>query len=278
MMSLLSVDKGKCGRDGICIEVCPIGILKRDGEGFPTVRPGLAQHCIRCGHCVAVCPHAALDNRWNRLESQGELPKFPVLEPQTAMQFLRSRRSIRCYEDKAVSRDLVRELLEVCRYAPSGHNSQGVSYLVVDQREFLREICSRVVDWMRMLVLEAEPLARKLHMPGIIRAFERGQDRILRNAPGLIAAHAPTELRTAQVTTYLALEYAELFATTLGIGTCWAGYTQACAQQYPPLRELLGIADERTVTGMILYGYPKYLYHRLPERNPLQVTWLEGRF
>ncbi|MEA3232935.1 MAG: 4Fe-4S binding protein [Thermodesulfobacteriota bacterium] len=27
-MSLLNVDPGKCNRDGICIEVCPAGIIE----------------------------------------------------------------------------------------------------------------------------------------------------------------------------------------------------------------------------------------------------------
>ena len=76
-------------------------------------------------------------------------------------------------------------------------------------------------------------------MPAIIRAHERGEDRILREAPHLIVAHAPADLIAAPVSTVLSLEYVELYAPALGIGTCWAGYTQICARQFPAFSQFL---------------------------------------
>lgn len=38
-MSLLTVDKEKCERDGICIEICPVSIIEfKDKYAFPTYR------------------------------------------------------------------------------------------------------------------------------------------------------------------------------------------------------------------------------------------------
>jgi nitroreductase len=79
------------------------------------------------------------------------------------------------------------------------------------------------------------------------------------------------------VTTTLALEYLELYASTLELGTCWAGYTQVCAQQFPPLIEFLEIPEDSVVTGMMMLGYPKLGYYRLPERNPLSIKWFEAK-
>lgn len=273
-MDLIRVDVDKCKKDGICVEVCPLGLLDRDKQGGPTVRPGQGQFCLACGHCVAVCPHGALDNIRSPLWAQEDLKQFPVIDAPTAQAFLRSRRSIRRYKEDSVPRETVLQLLNIARYAPSGHNSQGVSYLVVQSRDALQSVCDLVIQWMKHLVSTQPELANSLFMPGIIKSQERGEDRILRKAPVLIVATAAKELRAAQVTSTLALEYIELYATTLGLGTCWAGFAQFCAQQYPPLTDFLGIPKDKIVTGMMMVGYPKFRYHRMPERNPLDVTWL----
>lgn len=272
-MTLIKVDTDKCEKDGVCVEVCPIGILALDEQEGPKVRPGMGRFCIGCGHCVAVCPHEALDNVRNPLAQQSPLPRYPVLDPKTAVTFLRSRRSIRRYTDEPVPREKLLRLLEIARYAPSGHNSQGLSYLIVQERTALKKICSIVVDWMQEMVRNQPELANRLHMPGIIKAHGRGEDRILRGAPQIIVATGEKGLHAAQVTTYLALEYVELYATTLGLGTCWGGFAQVCAQQYPPLSQFLAIPQDRVVTGILMVGYPLHVYYRLPERNPLEVKW-----
>ncbi|MDH4206717.1 MAG: 4Fe-4S binding protein, partial [Desulfobacteraceae bacterium] len=62
-MSLITVDQEKCKRDGICAEVCPVGIIGfKDKDAFPSIIDGGDKLCIRCGHCVAVCPHGAMSH------------------------------------------------------------------------------------------------------------------------------------------------------------------------------------------------------------------------
>jgi nitroreductase/NAD-dependent dihydropyrimidine dehydrogenase PreA subunit len=274
-MDLIRVDKTKCGRDGICVEVCPLGLLSLDQEGMPQMKHAAAGLCIGCGHCVAACPKGALDNTKNPLSQQSEVPQQYSPDPAQAALFLRSRRSIRLYKDKPVPRTAMLQLLDIARFAPSGHNSQGISYLVVEGRENLAAICNIVVEWMREVVRLSPETANQYHMPSIIRAHEKGEDRILRSAPHLIVAHAPAKSLAAPVSTLLSLEYVELFAPSLGIGTCWAGYTQTCARQSPALQRFLKIPADRTITGILMAGYPKYKYHRLPERNPLDAAWFE---
>ena len=46
-MSLIKVDSEKCSRDGICVEVCPLGLLSLDPEGMPEMRPGSARLLYR---------------------------------------------------------------------------------------------------------------------------------------------------------------------------------------------------------------------------------------
>jgi nitroreductase/NAD-dependent dihydropyrimidine dehydrogenase PreA subunit len=274
-MALIKVDETKCEKDGACVRVCPAGILTLQGDGRPAVLRGMAQFCIACGHCVAVCPQGALDNVRAPLAAQQPLERFPVLDPETALHFLRSRRSIRCYKPEPAPRELMEKLLQAARYAPSGHNSQGLSFLVVEKKEHLAAIKDLVVRWMKALVDSGSELAQRFHMPGILRAYERGVDRILRDAPQLIVVTAPKDHAAARVTTFLALEYVELYATTLGLGTCWAGYVNTCAQTAPDLAAFLRIPEDHVITGTMMVGYPDVTYHRLPERNPLDLRWME---
>jgi len=274
-MSLIEVDGEKCSRDGICIEVCPLGLLSPDTEGRPEMSPEAAGRCIGCGHCVAVCPSAALDNRTNPLSNQKAIPEGYSFDPALSELFLRSRRSIRRYRDEPVPREKILKLLDIARFAPSGHNSQGISYLVVEGAENIRRLTRIVIEWMREAVNHSPKVAKSLNMDAVIRAHENGQDRVLRSAPHVIVAHAPVNQARAPVSTMLALEYIELYAPSLGIGTCWAGYAQTCAKRFPPFSQFLKIPAKRKITGILMAGYPRYRYRRLPERNPLDAAWFE---
>jgi nitroreductase/NAD-dependent dihydropyrimidine dehydrogenase PreA subunit len=274
-MSLIKVDTEKCGRDGICIEVCPLNLLSLDPEGWPQMLPAEAAFCIGCGHCVAVCSNGALDNSKNPISKHTPIPADYSPEPAQSALFLRSRRSIRRYEDKPVSRDKIMKLLDIARFAPSAHNSQAISYLVVDGPGNLMRLSQIVVEWMRETVQRSPDLAKRFNMPVVIREEEKNGGRILRRAPHIIVAHAPADMAAAPVSTMLSLEYVELFAPALGLGTCWAGYAMACAQQFPAFSQFLRIPAHSKITGILMAGYPKYRYHRLPARNPLDVAWFE---
>jgi len=168
------------------------------------------------------------------------------------------------------------ELLNIARFAPSGHNTQGISYLIVEGSENLTRLREIVVEWMMGAMKSSPELAAYLNFPALIEAHGKGEDLILRNAPLLIVAHAPKDLLPAQVSTVLSLEYVELFAPALGMGTCWAGIAQRCAQAFPAFSQFLKIPAHRNIMGILMAGYPKYKYRRLPARNPLDVAWFKN--
>jgi nitroreductase/ferredoxin len=269
-VGFLHVDEAKCTRCGACAAVCP-GSSISVGEHGPE-ETGV-RICLACGHCVAACPVEALDNLHAPLARQVPLKDHVLPEPETAARFLRSRRSIRRYKEEQVSREKLLQILDIARFASTGGNSQGLSYLVISDRQRLDKVSSATIDWMEEEIHKGSPVGE--YFSGIVRAArETGKDVILRGAPHLIVALCDKEFPRGQENAHFAFAYAELMAPTLGVGTCWAGLFQGCAiSGYGPLLDILDIPSNKKVAGGLMAGYPQYAYYRLVDRNDLEVLW-----
>ena len=264
----IKVDLAKCTRCGFCSDVCPSGIIRVNENGPTLIAPNA---CIKCGHCVAICPQAALDHSRNSLVSQTEISQFAKLTAEEAERFLRGRRSIRTYKPEKISPETLLRLLNVARMAPSGGNSQGISFLVLSEPVVLKKISATVIEWLeeqiRQEVAWVKPYA------GMAKIYrETGYDVVLRDAPHLVLALAASKNPIGRDNGRYALTYTELFAPALGLGSCWAGFFEMAAfANYPPLLELIGLPEGKAITGALMLGVPKYKYQRLVERNPLAV-------
>jgi nitroreductase/NAD-dependent dihydropyrimidine dehydrogenase PreA subunit len=273
-MALISIDEEKCVRDWFCVNECPARIIEiRDKKESPKPVERAEELCIDCGHCVAVCPHEAIT-----LDDAG--PEFltpiqPGLPPgwEQVDHLLRSRRSIRSYKDRPVEREVLEELIGTARYAPSGHNTQPVHWLVVESRDEVRKLAGIVVQWMEEMIETGAEIADTFHFDLIVEAWAKGTDRVLRDAPHLIVAHAPADLYASQAACTIALAYLELAAYSRGLGACWAGYFRAAAAVYEPLRETLALPEGHATFGAMMIGLAKYKYQRIPPRKNPPIEW-----
>ncbi len=272
-MGLLIVNQDKCKQDGLCAADCPSRIIKFDGPGhYPELVPGGEAFCLRCGHCVAVCPHGAMDHAEVPLDQCPAVDPDLVISPAQAAQFLRSRRSVRRFKEKPVGQEVLQGLVETARYAPTASNSQTVAWRVIDGPERLRRIAGEVIGWMRDLL--ADPNATVMpYMPMLVQGWENGIDTILRSAPCLVVAMAPSEARYGMVDLTLALSYFELAAPLFGLGTCWAGLLQGALVSKPELKPQVGIPADWPHHYPMMIGYSAMRYHRLPQRKAPAITW-----
>ncbi len=273
-MGLLIVDEDKCKKDGICAGECPMAIIKlKDGDGFPEMVPGGEQVCLACGHCVAVCPHDALSHDLVPFEECTVVDRDLLINEHQAVQFLRSRRSIRFFKDEPPDKETLKRLIEIARYAPTAGNSQLVEWLVVTDPARIREMAGMTVDWMRD-VLEKTPQYAPPYMPVVVGSWDMGFDAVLRNAPVLVVASAPKEAGNGMVDVTLALSYFELAAPKLGLGTCWAGLLQGALLSSSDAREALGLPEGHRHHYPMMVGYPKPKYYRMPQRKTPKITWM----
>ena len=273
-MSLLTVDKEKCKRDGICSEICPVNIIEiKDKDAFPTLVEGGAALCMRCGHCVAVCPKGAMSHKVMGADECPPVRDEWLLAPEQVEHFLRYRRSIRIYKKRPVEKKVLQSIIDVARFAPSGHNRQPVQWTIIYDSDEVQRLTGLVVDWMRHLIGEGSPLASAMNMEGIVADWETGVDPICRKAPHLIVASAARNDTTAPTACTIALTYLEIAALSFGLGTCWAGYFNAAATFWPPLHDAMALSEGHVSLGSMMIGYPKFKYQRLPLRNEANVTW-----
>ncbi len=274
-MSLVEIDQEKCKRDGICAAECPTRIITFTSQDkFPVLMENAEEYCLNCGHCVAVCPHGALTLNTMIIEEYPLIEKNLLPGAESIKQFLTSRRSIRKYHKQAVSHDLLAELVDLGRYAPTGSNKQQVHWTVFEDKTKLHDLSSLVIDWVKLMVKQIPDEITVKRMERLVTSWESGEDRILHSAPHLIMAHSQGNLPSASSDCVIALTYLELYAFSKGLGTCWAGYLTSAANAYAPLKKALGLPEGHKCFGAVMLGYPQYKYYRIPNRNAPLVTWL----
>ncbi|MEJ2110094.1 MAG: nitroreductase family protein [Acidobacteriota bacterium] len=273
-MSLLMIDEGKCKQDGFCTRECPAAIIQIPGEGYPEIIPEGDLRCIRCGHCVVVCPHGALSHSDIPIESSPEIRSELKIDEAQAEQFLRSRRSVRVFKDKAVEKETLQRLIEIARYAPTGGNTQSIEWLAITEKSKLKKIGSLTMDWLRELVKDANVVAASPYLPMLVAAWDAGYDSVLRNAPAVIVASAPREIMSGQVDVTIAVTYLDLMAPAMGLGTCWAGLLQGGMLGSEMLKKEVGIPEDHIHHYPIMVGYNAIKHYRLPERKAPKVVFV----
>ena len=274
-MSLLIIDRDKCKKDGFCARDCPAAVIRLEGDGgFPVLVRGGEKGCIRCGHCVAVCPHGALSHVDVPIESSPEIRESLEIDAARAEQFLRSRRSVRVFKDQPVEKEKLQRLIEIARYAPTGGNTQSVEWVVVTDRALLKKVSSLTIDWLRQIVKDPQVVAASPYLPVIVAAWDAGYDAVLRNAPAVIVGSSPREIMTGGVDVTIAVTYLDLMAPMLGLGTCWAGLLQGAFVGSPSLKEEIGVPADRIHHYPMMVGYNALKHYRLPGRKPPKIVFL----
>lgn len=278
-MQKIIVAKEKCILCGDCLKVCPSIFFAENGQ----IVIKDEEHCTLCGHCIAVCPVEAINHA--ELDKEEFLPYSPDfhISPEKLYFFLRSRRSCRNFLLKEVPEEVLAKLIDVARYAPTGHNAQNYEFIVIRDKELIHRLAERTAIFFgnlyKMLSAPGVELPSWLlaHMRGFrlnYEYYQQGKDRIFRNAPALIIIHAPAANVSSAQNCHLAMAHIMLQAHALGLGTCIIGYFITAAERDPSIVKELEIPKENKIFTCCTVGYPALSFRRLVSRKPPQVRWL----
>jgi nitroreductase/ferredoxin len=263
-----TIDDSLCLQDGLCVQVCPVGRLVLDDDKRPRTLPDAG--CLSCGHCLAACPAGAISQAGHQ---PVPMPPDWRLDPDKVAGLLMSRRSIRRFSVEPLPQETIAAMIGLAQYAPSGHNTQPLSWTVISGAPDVRRIAEATATWMRQVVAAGSPLAAGLRMHKVVSDWDRGIDSICRQAPHLIVAHASANLSNGAHTAAIAMTYLDLAGQPLGVGTCWAGYLLVAAGGSPEVHATLGLPAGQRCAGVVMAGRPAVTYRRIPKRNLPRIEW-----
>lgn len=293
-MNRIQLDSERCLGCGQCQRVCPHGCLTLEDGRVQLVH----DHCLQCGHCLAACPVAAI-----AIESLGASPHFSSFTeldgvtvpcrddlPQL-VRLMRSRRSVRHYHERAVELALLEDLIKIGTTAPSGTNSQGWTFTILERRAdvvalgdgvagFFKKLnCKAANPFLRGLarVFAGDSLGRyyRTHYKTIERGleawFDRGEDRLFHGAPSVILVGGERSASCPAEDALLATGQMLLAAYQMGLGTCLIGFVVEALRRDGALRELAGVGCHEEVYAVIALGYPDETYLHPAPRKEVQV-------
>lgn len=267
-MSKIEFNKEKCIKCGACVKDCITYSIDFDEENFPKIAKGGEERCISCQHCFAICPTGAITFNGKKPEDASSIN---YANPDEILSLIKSRRSIRQFEDENISNEQLLKLKNMLQFIPTGCNYNSLHFSFIEEKSIMDKIKSYTYE--KILSLISNKFTEKYAGKFIKykQAIENGEDVIFRNAPYMIIVSSSIKAPCANVDPIIALSYFELYAQSLGIGTCWCGFAQTCFKLMPKLSSVAKIPDGYKPSYVMLFGKSKVKYHRtiLPKEFPI---------
>lgn len=163
---------------------------------------------------------------------------------------LAKRRSVRDYEDKPVSTDLVKEIIKDSVKAPSAGNKQPWKFIVVNNKEYIKKIS----DSSRNTILRGIEKNPNSHMKVYEQNLKRREFNAFYNAPCLVLIAGP-ETPTIRLDASLAACYFMMSAAARGLGTCWVAL--GAEVRDPEILAKMALPEGHRIIAPIALGYPR---------------------
>jgi len=171
------------------------------------------------------------------------------------LELIKSRRSTRKFTSEAVPDDMLGQIVEAGRFAPSGGNCQTTHFIVVKKPEVLAKLKELVQQ--EFSKMEVTPGMYK-SIVNSINAAKRGDYAFHYDAPVLIITANQKDYGNNIADCSCALENMMLMANALDLGSCWINQLKWLNEKPVILEYMqkLGMLENERVYGALAVGYP----------------------
>lgn len=277
-MANMTVNKGKCIGCRLCVRDCLRNtIFIREGKAEIDV-----SGCIKCGHCIAVCPQDAVslgsieNMQW---DSGGSGPKRgSAPDPEVFLNFLKFRRSIRQYKKHEIEPEKMEAIIEAGRYSPTAGNRQKNRFIIL--KENIEQVRKAAIETLRHAAAdESKDLGeREIYRKSWARMYddyaEGRRDGLFFNAPAVILIVSDENNHYAEIDGGIAASRMELQANALGLGVCYIGFLNTAMEFDGRIKEMAGLKEDEKLAVAFVTGYADVEYQRPAPRKPANVRKL----
>lgn len=265
----LIVDRDKCISCGLCIKDCIAYALEFDENNKPRFCDNGENRCIKCQHCLAVCPVGAISicNK-NPQDSESVWQQ----NPDSVLNMIKSRRSVRHYKSENLDEQTLQKLKDMLNWTPTGCNFHKMHFAFIEDKTVMDKIRTYVNTKLIKLLSGKLVNSMTKKFAHYKNALINGEDVIFRGAPHMVVVSTPVNAPCVNIDPVIALSYFELYAYSLGVGTCWCGFAQACMQFFPELAQQMNVPDAYKVSYVMLFGKPDIHYSRTTQPESFEFT------
>ena len=266
------LDAEKCIGCGLCVKVCPGGVLNLNAEHkceMDEIDSFGWNGCWKCEHCLAVCPRGAI-SIFGKVPEDSMEPVVPEAAAPVLDALIRNRHSCRRYLKKDVPPELIDSMLQALANAPNGGNKQQVEFTIIDDRTKMARF--RAIAYGRMEQLAAGGVyPAGFDAPSYVDLKRWEQtvrpEMLFCSAPYLLIPHAPLGKGEPVEDVMTAAAYFELLCAANGLGAVMMTFPKDALKTMPEVRAMLRIPEEHYIGVMIGFGWPEIRYARGAQRT-----------
>ena len=305
-MTITNINQKLCTRCHLCINECPLKLFAIEDNRLYLDDP--LNNCIKCGHCVAICPTNAISYEFTQKPDSVfyKDDNFDKININNASRIIKNiifkRRSIRKYKDKKVKRKDLELILEALGRSPSASNKMYRKYYIYQNKKlldkledivtdffikFLKRTFNPLVLYLQVLSTKTKKMPFKEKLQKVKKSNHEFYQKLLNkeyrfffNAPAVIIITAPEKYSPyykifLNSDAHIAATHGIIMSESLGLSTCWIGFAEFALNKKPKTKLNLGIPIGEKILAAFTVGYPDVKFQRMAPRGPIPVKWFE---
>jgi len=301
---VMAVDRDSCTQCGLCIRNCPFKCWEMGEDDYPKLKD--EYDCFSCSNCAVACPVDAISivetykvtgGFWQTAPHPLEYkmpydPKDADGNPDAYNPIERAileRRSVRNFKDKPVPESLIRRVLEAGRFAPSAGNCQPWKFIVITNKELIRQMDEATVAAIGQMYKIYKNDALVQNLKPMAEANPGGLDRRIASggmgsvsgklmppsldAPCVIVMLGDRRsIGSVQMNIGICGQNMNIVANSLGIKACWVGFL---IPGFSAVANKFDVGQNWQPITTLVLGYPDFKQEGMVPREYRPVQWFK---